>query len=225
MNIRTKQKIATLFWKKYSITFDRINQNALQCRWLRDNKSVPVFQDKFNYFTFINEQILKDEPIDFFEFGVYKGKSLELWTSLNKRSLSRFYGFDTFSGLPEDWFKGFTKGHFDVGGETPEISDERVRFVKGLFQDTLVPFLQNYKKQNKLVVHCDADLYSSTLYVLVRMHDFLSNGDIIMFDDFADPVGEFQAYNDYCKVFTLQLNPVAIRIEKNIPTQATFCYP
>ncbi|MBK6815843.1 MAG: hypothetical protein IPG82_10420 [Saprospiraceae bacterium] len=52
----------------------------------------------------------------------------------------KFYGFDTFEGLPERW------GHLAAGsmtahGNVPAIQDGRAGFIKGLFQDTLPGFL------------------------------------------------------------------------------------
>jgi hypothetical protein len=47
-------------------------------------------------------------------------------------------------------------------------------------------------------VHLDADLFSSTLFVLSQLYRFLNDGDILLFDEFAVPKHEFQAF----KIFT-----------------------
>jgi len=38
-----------------------------------------------------------------------------------------------------------TTDEFDVGGKVPCIDDDRVSFVKGLFQDTLDEFLVKFR--------------------------------------------------------------------------------
>ncbi|GGC51740.1 hypothetical protein GCM10011504_32730 [Siccirubricoccus deserti] len=50
----------------------------------------------------------------------------------------------------------------------PQIDDPRVSFVKGWSQETLPGFLANFTPRSRLVVHCDSDLHSSTLYALTR---------------------------------------------------------
>ena len=50
----------------------------------------------------------------------------------------------------------------------------------------------------------DTDLYSSTLFVLISMHQYLKEGDIFMFDDFLDPLGEFKVFSDYCVAFRIK---------------------
>lgn len=94
----------------------------------------------------------------------------------------------------------------------PILQDKRIIFFKGLFQDTLPDFLSTFNRKNTLVIHIDADLYSSTLFVLTSLYPYLRNKDIIMFDDFLDPLGEFRAFDDYSKAFRVQ--PKIVSAEK-----------
>ena len=204
MNIRNKQTLSLFFWRKYSSTIDRINRNALNKKFATENQNVSTFTNRLNHWYYIYHEILHDLPIDYFEFGVYKGDSIREWSTLSGSPNSRFYGFDTFIGLPEHWFKDFGMGAFDVGGKIPDLIDHRVTFVKGTFQDTLENFLNGFNRRNRIVVHIDADLYSSTLFVLLSMHHYLKEGDIIMFDDFLDPLGEFMAFSNYSQAFKIK---------------------
>ena len=201
VDIRKQQSLALFLWRKYSIAFDRINRNPLLAKFARDNKDAPEYHNRVLLWQFLAEEFLNGTPIDYLEFGVFKGDSIRMWIDLNKSQKSRFYGFDTFTGLPENWFKGFDKNSFSVEGEIPKIEDNRVSFIRGLFQDTLPNFLKSYERKNRLVVHIDADLYSSSLFVLVSMRHVFQTGDIIIFDDFLDPMGEFKAFQDYCQTF------------------------
>ena len=68
------------------------------------------------------------------EFGVHKGFSIKKMATYNTHPESKFFGFDSFEGLPEDWrhfFKLYKKKSFDVGGKIPETSDKRIQFFKG----------------------------------------------------------------------------------------------
>ena len=204
MNIRKKQILSLVFWRRYSVTFDRINRNPLNKKFATENQNVPIFTNRSNQWHHIYHEILHDLPIDYFEFGVFMGNSIREWINMSISPDSRFYGFDTFTGLPEHWFKGFGKSAFNVGGMMPDILDPRVTFVKGIFQDTLGNFLNGFNRRNRIVVNMDADLYSSTLFVLLSMHHYLKEGDIIMFDDFLDPLGEFMAFRNYCQAYRIE---------------------
>ncbi len=150
------------------------------------------------------EQVIKeyslDAEIDYLEFGVSKGKSFRWWVNRIKHPDARFYGFDTFSGLPEAWGP-FKKGDMDNGDNPPEIDDKRHEFYQGLFQQTLLPFLSNYNPGKRKVIHMDADIYSATLYVLTLITPYLKSGDILFFDEFNVPLHEFKAFTEWSKSF------------------------
>lgn len=138
-----------------------------------------------------------EEAIDYFEFGVSGGYSFRWWLKQNSNAGSRFFGFDTFEGLPER-FGAFEKGAMAVAVEALNIDDRRASFHKGLFQQSLIPFLENYDGKNRRLIHMDADLFSSTIFTLSQLYRFLKPGDIILFDEFAVPTHEFLAF----KIFT-----------------------
>ena len=162
-------------------------------------------------YSHINSDI-NNVAITYCEFGVFEGASIKYWSSLNTNSDSQFFGFDTFSGLPESWDNftgGLQKGYFDTKGQLPVIDDKRVLFYKGLFQDTLPVFLETYNSENVLVVNIDADLYSSTLFVLTQLHGFLKKGSIIIFDEFSSVLHEFRAFEDYCASYNVKFEVLA----------------
>lgn len=164
-------------------------------------ESFPVFENRYKLYDYLNGSIIGEEPISYLEFGVSKGESLKYWTEIDSNPDSRFWGFDTFSGLPEKW-EVFTttieKESFSMNGNPPDIPDTRNNFVKGLFQESLPGFLETFEDKGRLVLHNDADLYTSTMYVLCQTHHLLKPGSIVMFDEFTSVLHEFRAWEDYC---------------------------
>ena len=151
----------------------------------------------------IQKENLESEPITYLEFGVSKGDSFRWWQNENKNNDSRFYGFDTFEGLPEDW-RFFKKG--DMSAAVLAVDDTRVEFIKGLFQDTFFSFLEthNLNDGKKKVIHLDADLFSSTLFVLTSIAKYLKAGDVIMFDEFNIPKHEFYAFKCFTESYYIK---------------------
>ena len=145
-------------------------------RWLKDHECEAVFESRYDLYQYVNSEIVENAPIDYLEFGVYRGDSIIYWTQLNRDQNSRFFGFDSFEGLPEDWvgFSGVApRGSFGVGGRIPQVNDPRVEFVKGYFQTVLPDFLRGFAAKNRLLVHCDADLYTSTLCALASLNQVI----------------------------------------------------
>lgn len=178
-------------------------------RWISINKKKcenDFFTRKFNYKKreLLYEQVITefnlDTNIDYLEFGVSKGHSFRWWINRIKDSDARFYGFDTFTGLPESWGP-FKKGDMGNDNNPPEIDDNRHEFYQGLFQQTLIPFLSKYKPDKRKVIHMDADIYSATLYVLTLFTPYIKSGDIIFFDEFNVPLHEYKAFIEWSKSF------------------------
>jgi hypothetical protein len=128
------------------------------------------------------ERVGKDQPILVLEFGVWEGYSLRYFAERFTHPQSRLYGFDSFEGLPEDWGNKPT-GTFSTAGAVPQIADPRVSFVKGWFQDTLPGFTQDASNFKGVLVHMDADLYSSTLFVLSQLWAKFDSFHVV-FDEF-----------------------------------------
>ena len=145
-----------------------------------------------------------DRAMNYLEFGVATGVSFRWWVEHNRDSNSRFHGFDTFTGLPEDWGP-FKAGDMSNDNKVPDIADNRVQFYQGLFQQTLPGFLKTFDNSRPNLIHMDADLYSSTLYTLTMLAPYLKKGDVIMFDEYAVPSHEFLALKNFTESYYCKL--------------------
>jgi hypothetical protein len=171
---------------------------------LKNKKTAPNdFPSKWDYQKRypLYQQILEKEnltsvAINYLEFGVAAGKSFGWFLDINKNPGSNFRGFDTFTGLPED-FGVYKKGMFNTNNQVPEINDQRGAFLQGLFQQTLPGFLKSFNNDKPKIIMLDADLYSATLFVLTSFASILNKGDIIFFDEFSVPTQEFKAYYEF----------------------------
>lgn len=165
---------------------------------------------ELSYEFVMNEFKLDSKNIMYLEFGVAGGNSFNKFVSLNNNSSSKFYGFDTFEGLPEDWGGFFKKG--DMSHDVPNLDDSRAKYIKGLFQDSLVPFINMYRDDiinaDVRVIHMDADLYSATIFSLSQLYPFLKAGDIIFFDEYNVPMHEFKAFKEFTDNFYIKYKPL-----------------
>ncbi len=132
----------------------------------------------------------------YLEFGVYRGESMRYWSRALRHPEAQLHGFDSFEGLPEDWGR-YYKGKFDVGGKVPDIDDPRVRFYKGWFERVLPDYI--VPAHDRLVINMDADLYSSTIYVLRFMRPFIKPGSFIFFDNMSQTEHEPRAFDDFMR--------------------------
>lgn len=178
-------------------------------KWVSAQDTVPFndfyspkwdYDKRYKLYDFIFNKKGLDAEILYLEFGVSGGFSFNWWIKANIHPMSRFAGFDTFEGLPEDC-GGFKKGAMSTNAEVPNVDDVRAVFIKGLFQETLPAFLTTMDKEKRKVILMDADMYSSTLYVLTSLAPYLNRGDIVLFDQFNVPMHEFLAYTNFCQSY------------------------
>jgi hypothetical protein len=74
----------------------------------------------------------------------------------------------------------------------------------------LQPFLKNFANDQPKLILLDADLYSSTLFVLTTLAPFLRQGDLLVFDEFNSPRHEFRALCDFTRSYPhIRLKPIA----------------
>jgi hypothetical protein len=122
----------------------------------------------------------------FLEFGVYAGHSIKYFSTRFPNVDSRFIGCDSFEGLPERW--GIVKEKtFSTDGRIPQTNDTRVTFIKGWFQNSFDHTIKLAHllspNPDEVLIHFDADLYSSTLFLLSRLHNEFDHYFFI-FDEF-----------------------------------------
>lgn len=108
------------------------------------------------------------------------------------------FGFDVFSGLPEDWRPGYLAGAFRQA-ELPPVRDN-VELIAGLFDDTLPGFVDSHHGPVSLL-HVDCDLYSSTKTIFRYLGHRIVKGTIILFDEYLNYPNweqhEFKAFQEY----------------------------
>lgn len=173
---------------------------------------------------------------DYVEFGVASGKSLanayyasqaqNEWypeghpfyshERINALSKMRFFGFDSFKGLPKA--KGLDKKFrfFDDGMilcpkdevekylKDQRVDMSRVHLVEGFYSESLTyETRQKFQIGSVSMVFFDCDYYESTVEALAFITPHIVDGTIFLFDDWflnnADPqLGVQRAFYEWC---------------------------
>ena len=164
------------------------------------NGSIFLKKDQIRHFAIKKALENHNKNSMYLEFGVFKGKSLNLFSKYLKIKNSKIYGFDSFEGLNEDWVgTRMTKNFFSNNGKVPKVN-KNCLIIKGRVQDTLDSFINNKKNLRINFLHMDLDTYPSTKFVLKKLKKFLINDSIILFDELYNmegwKVGEFKALSE-----------------------------
>ena len=151
-----------------------------------------LYFNRWKFFDAIVKQSFRTRP--FYEYGVWRGHSFKYLIKTFKKG----FGFDTFEGLPEDWYEE-KMGTYSSYGNIPEI--EGGQFIAGKFQDTLPLFFSKNRPLASLI-NFDADLYTSTIFALNYSRPIIDKHTILVFDQFIINKNweedEFKALNEFC---------------------------
>ncbi len=154
---------------------------------------------------------------DYLEFGVFQGRTFVPayhFAQRNDLKNMRFYGFDSFEGLPaitgNDEGGEFREGQYSLSLNhfTKLISNRGVRLdkinlVKGWYDEVLNGDTKKHLSiKNAALIFIDCDLYESTVPVLNFITDYLQSGTIIAFDDWycfrgSPEKGEQKAFKEW----------------------------
>jgi len=186
-------------------------------RWNRAQGFVyPIrYPHRSQVFNVVAEKI-KDERVLYLEFGVYQGSSMRWWSEALKNPASILHGFDSFEGLPESFDDAggkYARGWFSTDGQVPKLDDPRVTFFKGWFDRTLPGYIP--PDHDVLVINIDADLYSSTIFVLNTLHPHFKKGTYLYMDDMSRPDHEPRAMEEFMRETGLKFRPLAADVTLN----------
>lgn len=143
------------------------------------------------------------------EFGVYKAHSTNyLARKLNGKTL---FAFDSFEGLPETWRINYKLGKFKL--DTIPKVEANVKLEIGWFEDTLPRAKSRYNLSSASLIHLDADLYSSTKFVLMELSSAIKSGCILVFDEYFNypgwENGEFKAFAEFVSRYKVKYEYMA----------------
>jgi Macrocin-O-methyltransferase (TylF) len=197
---RTKSVLINLGAILNHLFLDRLHltvEYLLVGEWTRQRglkRDQCIYSNREQVWEVIAEQVANKRVL-YLEFGVWRGVATRWWSAHLRNPASILHGFDSFEGLPEHWRPDAPQGAFDVSGEIPKIDDPRVRFYKGWFNQTLPDYV--VPAHEVLVLNMDADIYSSTKYVLDFLESHICPGTFIYFDEFAVREHEMRAFDEF----------------------------
>lgn len=169
---------------------------------------------RLRHLRYVSEIVIREKiPGDFMEAGVWRGGACILMRGVlavrgdTSRSI---WLADSFAGLPPPdprYEKDrFTLFNFHERRELAvdvkivrenfaryNLLDGQVRFVEGLFKDTL-PALKDIRLS---ILRLDGDLYSSTMDILVNLYDRVTPGGFIIVDDYGAVIDSRRAVLDF----------------------------
>ncbi len=192
--------------------------------WVRRNFDckAPFFPNRERLWKHILQTLPATGDLHGYEFGVAYGYLTKWWLK-NCTNVTKWFGYDTFTGLPEDWLH-FKKGAFDANGKPPAINDQRVDWIIGRVEETfnadhLLNSREKSEKKINRIFFFDMDLYQPTRHALNIILPHLQPGDILYFDeagDFDERRALVESYDILQKTTCLiGYTPMAIALQRN----------
>jgi macrocin-O-methyltransferase TylF-like protien len=179
----------------------------------------PCIADKYEHLSYALERVGITGL--YLEFGVFSGDSINFIA--DSISPQIIYGFDSFTGLPEEWVRRkdgsltFLAGTFAV--ETVPVVRQNVRLIQGWFEDSLPRFMDEHS-ENIAFINIDSDIYRSAKTILTDLNRQIIPGTILYFDEitgWGDLIaqydmweeGEYKALLEWLSEFNRRVEPVS----------------
>ena len=209
-------KAALRFYQGDRDIFDSLMQSEFKQHpfmrsfyWIFSLPNLPELHfNQWYFFDAIVKKSITSKP--FYEFGVWRASSFKYLLKIFKKG----YGFDTFTGLPEDWDvgNGIEKaGSYSSDGNVPTLKGGE--FIVGKFEDTLPVFFSKNRPMAS-IINFDADLYSSTICALNFSKSVMDKDTVLIFDEFiiheSWEQDEFKALNEFCSINHFSYEVIAI---------------
>ncbi len=179
--------------------------------WVSSSKTLPkLFFSRWSFY----DEVIKYSDLSrpFYEFGVWRGQSFKYFIEYFKNG----YGFDTFEGLPNDWYRPDgsileKSGTYSANNNIPNIKGGE--FIAGKFDETLPKFFSKPRPMAS-IVNYDADLYSSTICALNYSKPVIDKDTILIFDELIAYEGwendEFKALEEFSDKNNLKYEVLAV---------------
>lgn len=161
---------------------------------------------------FASEQIRLDGV--FIELGTGMGRTTNFLAALNPQKT--IYTFDSYLGHPAEWDKGdrvLAKDFcaWPAGEKLPQLLNNVV-LVQGWFADTLPVFVQTLKMPIAFL-HVDCEIYESTTQALDFLGPQITDGTIILFDEFYNYPNfrnhEYKAFQEFLEKYSFEAEYLA----------------
>lgn len=156
---------------------------------------------------------------DYYEFGVFQGRSFwhaQMTAAKHSLNAMRFYGFDSFKGLPvvtgydESEDDAFYQGQYVCGKDqvianlnSKGVDWSRTFLIEGFYEQSLNEMTKaKFTMVKAAIALIDCDLYSSAAQALSFLESMLIDHSMLIFDDWNcynadDQRGERRAFREF----------------------------
>ncbi len=159
---------------------------------------------------------------DYFEFGVFRGVTFQYAyhaAQLRDRKSMRFFALDSFQGFADpkgnDTTGVIVKGTRNCSEEeflkvlrSYGVNVKKVQTIPGWFEETLIgegkkKTIEKIGERKIAIAYLDADLYEPTVLALDFLVDYLTDGTLLIFDNWFlfrghPDRGERRAFEEWC---------------------------
>lgn len=199
---------------RYHYAWNRVFHNHNKLFYTLSPNILPAITRAFDHLAAHSPALLQSGA--YYEFGVFKGFSIWFAEAVARGKVSqdfRFFGFDSFEGLPEtevDRHPAWLPGNYAAGYEAvvSAIAQnggdlQKIELVRGYYSAPVFrAFAERHPALPAAIAVIDCDIYESAALVLGFMAPRLVPGTILLMDDYnvfdkSDAHGERRALAEF----------------------------